>query len=72
MQINRWLGVATGMLMMLIAGTIYLFPAWATALRAQLHYTVEQTNLVGTLLNLGIPDLVVAQTYLTCIEQALG
>ena len=41
------------MLMMQIAGTIYLFPAWATALRSQLHYTTEQSNLVGTLLNLG-------------------
>lgn len=39
--------------MMMISGTIYLFPDYSSNLKTLLNYNVEQINLVGTLLNTG-------------------
>ncbi|EDQ86006.1 uncharacterized protein MONBRDRAFT_38621 [Monosiga brevicollis MX1] len=52
-QVNRWLIMATGMLMMTVAGTIYLYPDYATALRGQLNFSIAESARIGTLLNLG-------------------
>jgi len=52
---NRWVTLIAGMYMMMVSGTIYLFPDYSNVLKTSLGYSVEQTNLVGTMLNTGIP-----------------
>ncbi len=43
---NRWLSLVLGQYVMLTAGTIYLFPAYSSALRSRLGYSVTQTDFV--------------------------
>lgn len=51
---NRWVTLIAGMYMMMISGTIYLFPDYSNVLKTILNYNVAQINFVGTMLNTGM------------------
>lgn len=69
MPVNRWLGLATGMLIMCVSGaiflrrdsvypdvftgTIYLYPNYSNALRSQLNFSIKDADMIGTLMNVG-------------------
>lgn len=63
---NRWVTLVAGMYMMMVSGTIYLFPDYSNILKTTLNYNVEQINFVGTMLNIGTTILSIILINFEC------
>lgn len=51
---SRWVSLAAGVYLMILSGSFYLFSVYSSTINVIFGYTTAQTNLVGTLGNVGL------------------
>jgi hypothetical protein len=50
---SRWVSLVSGVYLMILSGSIYMFAVYSSDLKQIFGYSTEEINLVGTLGNVG-------------------
>jgi hypothetical protein len=64
---SRWVSLAAGVYLMILSGSFYLFSVYSSTINVIFGYTTAQTNLVGTLGNVGLSFPSLAPCLFVCL-----